>query len=52
MSIELISVLIPVLAIGTTLAGLILASNRGLGEDICADWMGESAFTEQPVESS
>ena len=30
MSVELISVLIAVLAIGATLAGLILTSNRGL----------------------
>ena len=30
MSVELISVLVAVLAIGATLAGLILTSNRGL----------------------
>ena len=52
MSIELINVLIAVLAIGATLAGLILTSNRGLRQDMCAGWMGESVFTEQPVESS
>ena len=34
MSVELISVLIAVLAIGATLAGLILTSNRGLREAI------------------
>ena len=34
MSVELISVLIAVLAIGATLAGLILTSNRGLREDM------------------
>ena len=34
MSVELISVLIAVLAIGATLAGLILNSNRGLRQDV------------------
>ena len=34
MSIELISVLIAVLAIGVTQSGLILTSNRGLRGDI------------------
>ena len=34
MSIELISVLVAVLAIGATLAGLILTSNRGLRQDM------------------
>ena len=37
MSIELISVLVAVLAIGAALAGLILASNRGLRQDIRQD---------------
>ena len=37
MSVELISVLIAVLAIGATLAGLILTSNRGLRQDIRQD---------------
>ena len=37
MSVELISVLIAVLAIGATLAGLILTSNRGLRKDIRED---------------
>ena len=37
MSVELISVLLAVLAIGATLAGLILTSNRGLREDM-AQW--------------
>ena len=37
MSIELISVLIVVLAIGATLAGLILTGNRGLLQGMCAD---------------
>ena len=35
MSVELISVLVAVLAIGATLAGLILTGNRGLRKD-CA----------------
>ena len=34
MSVELISVLIAVLAVGATLGGLILTSNRGLREDM------------------
>ena len=34
MSVELISVLVAVLAIGAALAGLILTSNRGLRQDI------------------
>ena len=37
MSVELISVLVVVLAIGATLAGLILTSNRGLRQDIRQD---------------
>ena len=37
MSVELISVLIAVLAIGATLAGLIVSSNRGLRQDIRQD---------------
>ena len=37
MSVELISVLVAVLAIGATLAGLILTSNRGLRQDIRQD---------------
>ena len=37
MSVELISVLIAVLAIGATLAGLILTGNRGLRRDIRQD---------------
>ena len=34
MSVEIISVLIAVLAVGVTLAGLILTSNRGLRQDM------------------
>ena len=37
MSVELISVLVTVLAIGATLAGLILTSNLGLRQDIRQD---------------
>ena len=37
MSVELISVLVAVLAIGATLAGVILTSNRGLRQDIRLD---------------
>ena len=37
MSVELISVLVAVLAIGATLAGLILTSNRGLRQDVRQD---------------
>ncbi len=37
MSVELISVLVAVLAIGATLAWLILTSNRGLRQDIRQD---------------
>ena len=37
MSVELISVLIAVLAVGATLAGLILTSNRGLRQDMRQD---------------
>ena len=37
MSIELISVLVAVVAIGATLGGLILISNRGLRQDIRQD---------------
>ena len=40
MSVELISVLIAVLAIGAALAGLILTSNRGLRQDVRED-MGQ-----------
>ena len=34
MSVELVSVLVAVLAIGVALAGLILTSNRGLRQDM------------------
>ena len=37
MSVELISVLIAILAIGAALAGLILTSNRGLRQDVRQD---------------
>ena len=37
MSVELISVLVAVLAIGAALAGLILTSNRGLRQDMRQD---------------
>ena len=37
MSIELISVLVAVVAIGATLGGLVLTSNRGLRQDIRQD---------------
>ena len=37
MSVELISVLVAVLAIGATLAGLILTGNRGLRKDMRED---------------
>ena len=37
MSVELISVLVAVVAIGATLAGLILTSNRGLRQDMRED---------------
>ena len=37
MSVELISVLVAVLAIGATLAGVILTSVRGLRQDIRQD---------------
>ena len=37
MSVELISVLVAVLAIGATLGGLILTGNRGLRQDIRQD---------------
>ena len=37
MSVELISVLVAVLAMGVTLAGLILTSSRGLRQDIRQD---------------
>ena len=40
MSVELISVLVAVLAIGATLAGVILTGNRGLRQDI-KDLRGE-----------
>ena len=43
MSVELISVLVAVLAIGATLAGVILTSNRGLRKDMREDMkQGES----------
>ena len=43
MSVELISVLVAVLAIGASLAGVILASNRGLRKDMREDMkQGES----------
>ena len=47
MSVELISVLIAVLAIGATLAGLILTSNRGLRQDMRQD-MAQTGDLEQP----
>ena len=37
MSVDLISVLIAVLAVGATLGGLILTGNRGLRQDIRQD---------------
>ena len=37
MSVELISVLVAVLAVGATLGGLILTGNRGLRQDIRQD---------------
>ena len=37
MSVELISVLIAVLAVGATLGGLILTGNRGLRQDMRQD---------------
>ena len=37
MSVELISVLVAVLAVGATLGGSILTSNRGLRQDIRQD---------------
>ena len=37
MSVELISVLVAVLAMGVTLAGLILTGNRGLRKDMRED---------------
>ena len=47
MSIELISVLVAVLAIGATLAGVILTSNRGLRKDMRDDMkQGESRLRE------
>ena len=47
MSVELISVLIAVLAIGATLAGVILTSNRGLRKDMREDMkQGESRLRE------
>ena len=47
MSVELISVLVAVLAIGGTLAGLILTSNRGLRKDMREDMkQGESRLRE------
>ena len=47
MSVELISVLVTVLAIGATLAGVILTSNRGLRKDMREDMkQGESRLRE------
>ena len=47
MSIELISVLVAVLAIGASLAGVILTSNRGLRKDMRDDMkQGESRLRE------
>ena len=47
MSVELISVLVAVLAIGATLAGVILTSNRGLQKDMREDMkQGESRLRE------
>ena len=44
MSVELISVLVAVLAIGATLGGLILTSNRGLRRDM-REGHGETGVT-------
>ena len=58
MSVELISVLIAVLAIGATLAGLIVTSNRGLRKETRyqmasdADNNGRAFVLPQPGESS
>ena len=47
MSVELISVLVAVLAIGASLAGVILTSNRGLRKDMREDMkQGESRLRE------
>ena len=47
MSVELISVLIAVVAIGATLGGLILISNRGLRQDMREDMkQGETRLRE------
>ena len=47
MSVELISVLVAVLAIGASLAGVILTSNRGLRKDMRDDMkQGESRLRE------
>ena len=47
MSVELISVLVAVLAVGATLAGVILTSNRGLRKDMREDMkQGESRLRE------
>ena len=47
MSVELISVLVAVLAIGATLAGVILTSNRGLRKDMRDDMkQGETRLRE------
>ena len=47
MSVELISVLVAVLAIGATLAGVILTSNHGLRKDMREDMkQGESRLRE------
>ena len=49
MSVELISVLVAVLAIGATLAGLILTSNRGLRKDCSKDCARPSAGGSRPA---
>ena len=50
MSVELISVLVAVLAIGASLAGVILTSNRGLRKDMREDMkQGESRLREDMV---
>ena len=47
MSVELISVLVAVLAVGATLAGVTLTSNRGLRKDMREDMkQGESRLRE------
>ena len=50
MSVELISVLVAVLAIGATLAGLILTSNRGLRQDIRQDMARLESRVDERIE--